>query len=787
MNVPALLIRLVVHKCHVNALNVYNQVGIVALNVLGEPLPAEAPGAGLGGVGFAVGDDEIAEHDPATAELLRELAAAKIAAVAAEDFDEAKRLRDALAAARAVAVSRASLEARKLAAIRDEDYDLAKQLKSEIAAIEAAGGPAAAAAAARAGRPLPGSGMGIVRRVQVPDGPPASPARSPAAYRGAPVAMEEDLRRSVVINAKGSGQGSTAWDERPAVSRAHAGGGDEEDEDGSGTPGRKASADGASPVAQARGVRGGAGNRGSLAASQSMRAAPRHADEDPVGAAPDAPALPTHDPASEGFSPDLPIAEPLGAVDAKDAAPLADLVGQYTTMALFSKNWQLRDAALTKVEGLLARGEPLGGELGDDAAEAAAGHGGDHLRTLCRAAARALRDKVAAVALGGGKLLRPLLERYASEAGVAPRDTSGAFADVVNALADRAGDANPRLHAVAADGLQVLAAHAAVGLGIVASTLLKPQKNSAAVRPIIGRLTVLDSLVAAFGAGGSTGLQVEAAMQLIGKCLDSANGEVRAAAVKSAAQLAEAVGPDAVIRLLPKALKAAMRDTVFEALGAPRPPPTERVSVMTAMGGPPTLSRSTSSRAPPAKPPPSKAKPPAKPAAKAAPAPPPPPPPAEKAAPAQSRAIQALTAELRNRERELGLSHPEVAAVLTDLAALHSEEEQFEQAQPLYERALRIQERVLGPAHADTVQTLTDLAICHLDQGANERGRPLLERALALQEAALGPDHADVAAVRDVLASLDEEAAQGEGGAEAAAGLGAGAAVIDEGDEGGAA
>ena len=784
VNVPALLIRLVVHKCHVNALNVYNQVGIVALNVLGEPLPAEAPGAGLGGVGFAVGDDEIAEHDPATAELLRELAAAKIAAVAAEDFDEAKRLRDALAAARAVAVSRASLEARKLAAIRDEDYDLAKQLKSEIAAIEAAGGPAAAAAAARAGRPLPGSGMGIVRRVQVPDGPPASPARSPAAYRGAPVAMEEDLRRSVVINAKGSGQGSTAWDERPAVSRAHAGGGEDDDAEGGMTPGRKASADGASPVAQARGVRGGGGNRGSLAASQSMRAAPRHADEDPVGAAPDAPALPTHDPAAEGFSPDLPIAEPLGAVDAKDAAPLAELVGQYTTMALFSKNWQLRDAALTKVEGLLVRGEPLGGEYGDDAAEAAAGHGGDHLRTLCRAAARALRDKVAAVALGGGKLLRPLLERYASEAGVAPRDTSGAFADVVNALADRAGDANPRLHAVAADGLQVLASHAAVGLGIVANTLLKPQKNSAAVRPIIGRLTVLDSLVASFGAGGSTGLQVEAAMQLIGKCLDSANGEVRAAAVKSAAQLSEAVGPDAIIRLLPKSLKPAMRDTVFEALGAPRPPPTERVSVMTAMGGGgATLSRTTSSRAPPAKPPPSKAKPPAsKPAAKV-PLAPPPPPPAEKAAPAQSRAIQALTAELRNRERELGLSHPEVAAVLTDLAALHSEEEQFEQAQPLYERALRIQERVLGPEHADTVQTLTDLAICHLDQGANERGRPLLERALALQEAALGPDHADVAAVRDVLASLDEEAAQGEGGVEA----GLGAPVIDEGDEGGAA
>lgn len=57
------------------------------------------------------------------------------------------------------------------------------------------------------------------------------------------------------------------------------------------------------------------------------------------------------------------------------------------------------------------------------------------------------------------------------------------------------------------------------------------------------------------------------------------------------------------------------------------------------------------------------------------------------------------------------------------------------------------------------MQTLTDLAICYLDQGLNEKGKPLLEKALALQEKALGPDHADVAAIRDVLVSLEAPAA----------------------------
>ena len=98
-----------------------------------------------------------------------------------------------------------------------------------------------------------------------------------------------------------------------------------------------------------------------------------------------------------------------------------------------------------------------------------------------------------------------------------------------------------------------------------------------------------------------------------------------------------------------------------------------------------------------------------------------------------------------------------IAHVAQTDAALHSEEEQFAAAQPLYERALRIQEKTLGSEHQDTVQTLTDLAICHLDQGHNEVGRPLLERALVLQEQALGPDHADVVAIRDVLQSLDAD------------------------------
>lgn len=45
VNVPATLMRLIIHRCHVNKLNIYNQVGLVALNLIGEPIkgPMEAP------------------------------------------------------------------------------------------------------------------------------------------------------------------------------------------------------------------------------------------------------------------------------------------------------------------------------------------------------------------------------------------------------------------------------------------------------------------------------------------------------------------------------------------------------------------------------------------------------------------------------------------------------------------------------------------------------------------------------------------------------------------------
>jgi hypothetical protein len=63
---------------------------------------------------------------------IRELYAAKERAIANEDYDAAKSLRDAIEQLKEVGGRIAKLELRKKAAVQAEDYDTAKQIKAEI-------------------------------------------------------------------------------------------------------------------------------------------------------------------------------------------------------------------------------------------------------------------------------------------------------------------------------------------------------------------------------------------------------------------------------------------------------------------------------------------------------------------------------------------------------------------------------------------------------------------------------------------------------------------------------
>jgi tetratricopeptide (TPR) repeat protein len=65
----------------------------------------------------------------------------------------------------------------------------------------------------------------------------------------------------------------------------------------------------------------------------------------------------------------------------------------------------------------------------------------------------------------------------------------------------------------------------------------------------------------------------------------------------------------------------------------------------------------------------------------------------------------------------------------------------YEQARPLYARALAMCEKALGPNDPDTATSLNDLATLLQAQGDLDAARPLFERALRIREKRFGPDH----------------------------------------------
>jgi tetratricopeptide (TPR) repeat protein len=95
-------------------------------------------------------------------------------------------------------------------------------------------------------------------------------------------------------------------------------------------------------------------------------------------------------------------------------------------------------------------------------------------------------------------------------------------------------------------------------------------------------------------------------------------------------------------------------------------------------------------------------------------------------------------------EQALGPEHVELAYPLTNLASLYFEQGKYQQAEPLYQRAVRIFEQELGLEHVMVAYPLNGLADLYTEQEhydqvelcyerADERGGTRSNRAGGLQ------------------------------------------------------
>ena len=119
---------------------------------------------------------------------------------------------------------------------------------------------------------------------------------------------------------------------------------------------------------------------------------------------------------------------------------------------------------------------------------------------------------------------------------------------------------------------------------------------------------------------------------------------------------------------------------------------------------------------------------------------------------------------LRIGKQVWGPAHPQVAYPLCGLAYHFYEQGKYQQAEPLYQRALQIREQVLGPTHPDVASTLERLGLLYWKEGKYEQAKLLYQRALYIQEQVKGAEHTEIAHLLNDLAVLSVEQGKHEQG-----------------------
>ena len=107
--------------------------------------------------------------------------------------------------------------------------------------------------------------------------------------------------------------------------------------------------------------------------------------------------------------------------------------------------------------------------------------------------------------------------------------------------------------------------------------------------------------------------------------------------------------------------------------------------------------------------------------------------------------------------RELGAEHPVVAQAMNNVAGTYRRLGQCRNAQPMLQRALEIQKKTLREGNQDFAITLTNIADCQFDQKRYAEAEHLYNQALKIRTERVGSDHQDLVTALDGLAAVLRE------------------------------
>ena len=539
-------IRLVIHRNYVNKLNLFNQVGIVAVNLIGTSSSGPRGARGLD----ASGGPEMSSNnplndlsvdmnlDPQTAAKLRLLSETKSRAIATEDYLTAKQIKAVEAELKALGSRLAQLDMAKRQAVGAEDYDRAKEIKDETDELRGdiekkileshipgvidsyMGQPSTVHHALPSGEPQVIPAPASPERVMKPKfAPSASEGKDDGDDN--PFLNLEDTSPQAAVHRTGADVKGVPLniDDIPV--------GKPQVAPGLNDPPPKRKSNESDPVPYGKGGIASAPEEYLPNGDRPIRPkaeGPSEFDEE-AAYLPDrfGETFPEGEHPLEGVpnAAELPAPEELvgKSKDVADQNGVTALAGEYIARCLFSKNWQLREAAITKVHMRLET------EFENDPGITSCIPA---LSTIVRVG---VEDKIQQVLFNAVALLDDMLA--GSRRAKIGRSTIAPALDPVTAnLIEKLSDGKERIREGARKGTEILASSANIGPAVVGAHALRPltAKQKAAWRPTVARLQILTELINQYGLGNSSsGIMAPAVMKFVqdNGCFTHSNGEVR--------------------------------------------------------------------------------------------------------------------------------------------------------------------------------------------------------------------------------------------------------------------
>ncbi|MGH0177796.1 UNVERIFIED_CONTAM: hypothetical protein FKN15_075896 [Acipenser sinensis] len=507
-------LKLIFHKNHVNRYNLYNQVALVAINVLGDAVDGEMAstptkeqliehylhnthedsaldGTYLGKLDSISPLDDLAfdmYQDPEVAQIIRKLDEKKQDAVRLERYDLAKKLKQAIADLQKVGERLGRYEVEKRCAVEKEDYDIAKLKKQQMDEYR---------------RKVYLEielhnliDMGLIQRTEEFPLEPLGYSGSPRQPK--PKESSKHKQGKSIEKAPKSEPQSSQISPNP-------------------TPPQRTPTPPPTPQAQP------------LIPKINIDALPY--DERPL------PALrkqmgETQNQLPEPEPPESAVTarstgitgepEPLTEKAVREASFPIEVYGEGLVAGAYSKTWSYREDALLAIYKKLM--------------EVPAGTSKDDLKTMMRAAVflvrKALVDKVASVFQASLKLLKMIITQYIPKHKLGKVETSHCVERTLPNLIAKTGDSTTRLRIVATDFIQEMALFKEVRpLQAIPAELVKPLKPNTPARLALSQLELLERLLKDLGTDNS-GFTVDNVMQFAMGALEHSASEVRDTAVR---------------------------------------------------------------------------------------------------------------------------------------------------------------------------------------------------------------------------------------------------------------